>query len=180
MNFYQITDHLMPQEEADKPKDPYGAMIDPEVYGILHNALPLVQPWEPLRNNRYTIEFIPSFDIPVHFIHRISRPSYTLHKGWEDIIIDFYDPVAPSISQALLPFMNYCREHGIPQNAPADTRPLFTILINALDPTGVTVSSWYINVQNLEALTWSEFDYDNQDLANIRMRLSVLNCQLAL
>ena len=165
--------------------DPYGVMVD---YGAGGEAavrppqqrylFTTAAPYEPLRNNRFLLGFPEQFQIPEYVFRSCTRPSYMLNRGWEDIVLEMYDPITPSLSQILLPFMEYCRDNRLQDNTPFDAAPLFTFIINLLDPVGAIVSQWFISVKNLEQLTWSPLEYNDENLSTIMMRLSVLRCEL--
>lgn len=161
---------------------PIGAEPKPtDLLTAVNEPIPVllpVQPFEPLRNNRMIATFPAIFNIPSHFIGYCDRPSYNLFHGWQPITMVLHDPVVPSISQVMLPFIDYCREHRTPENAPVDVPPVFILTLEALDPVGTAVQRWHIYVRNLESVIWSPMDYNNEELASITIILTCLRCVL--
>lgn len=61
--------------------------------------------YEPKRNNRFVVEFPNELNIKQWLVQKIGKPKFTNGK-WENIKIDFIDPIGPSVSPTLFSLVN--------------------------------------------------------------------------
>jgi len=129
--------------------------------------------FEPKTSNRFIVEFQSPFNIPLYSIHKISLPSFTkAHQFsriiWDDIIVEFYDPVSPSTSQAIMEGLRKLRE--------MDTQDI-TISIKMLGPVGDTVSEWLIKGE-IDTINFGELNWKKDDVVNITMKIKTTSAIL--
>lgn len=130
------------------------------------SGIPLQPMYEPKRTSRFLINFRNIDEI---FISSISKPKYS--EKWEDIIIELYDPIHPSMSQYLY--------NSLPKKRSIFTRgPLFSFNIKSLDVTGVVIEDWLINVKRIKLIDFGELSYENDDIQTIKIVVEPLNCIL--
>jgi hypothetical protein len=128
--------------------------------------------YEPKRNNLFLVEFPKQFNLKSWTIQKINKPNYTNNK-WENIKIEFIDTIAaPSASQSLFKIVEFLKTN---EN---DSKILFEIKINSLDPTGVAIDEWVVYVKNVPTINFGELDYSNDELQTPFLIVEPLNCVL--
>lgn len=134
--------------------------------------------FEPKRIHRFMIEFP---NVNSYLIQKINKPKY-INGKWSDIKIEFIDLISPSSSQQLFGLTN-------PKDYPIvfDERsfvdkllgkPIFTFMIKALDPTGVVIENWTIDVKKIKSIDFGEFDYGNDGVAFLNLTIQPKKCVL--
>lgn len=121
-------------------------------------------------NNRFIVEFPEKFDINKWVIKNINKPKYT-NSEWENIKIEFYDPIRPSTSQALFNIVNFIELHK-------DKKKLFDIYIKSLDPTGCVIEKWVISVEKVLTINFGDLEYNNDELQTPYIIIKPINCIL--
>lgn len=124
--------------------------------------------YEVKRNSRFLVKFTEELNIEPWKVQRITLPKYTDFK-WQDIKIDFIDPVASSTSQDLYNF--------IKKNEKETKSPIFTFKIKFIDSTGQEISEWTILVKNIK-YDFGELDYGNDNLLMLSITIEPLDCIL--
>ena len=133
--------------------------IDPFVR---HGIIP--QQFEPMRTNRFLVELPVQFEIPSHFITEANRPIFNVHtRSWESFQIKIVTPVAPSISERLLYVQNNYTH--------------FTFQIKILDPTGVVVEHWGIDVESY-TIDYGHLNYNEDNILCATITINPSNCYL--
>jgi hypothetical protein len=127
--------------------------------------------YEPKRNNRFLVEFPEQFNVQLWSIKKINKPKFTDGK-WENIKVEFIDPIAPSTSQSLFKIVDFLK---INVN---DSKILFNIKIKSLDPTGVGAEEWVIDVEKVLTINFGELDYGDDKMQQPYLILKPLNCVL--
>jgi len=127
--------------------------------------------YEPKRNNRFLVQFPEQFNVQQWSIKKINKPKFTDGK-WEDIKIEFVDPIAPSTSQSLFKIVEFLKTNV------NDSKILFEIKIKSLDPTGVEVEEWVVNVEKVSTINFGELDYGDDKIQQPYLVLKPLNCVL--
>jgi hypothetical protein len=127
--------------------------------------------YEPKRNNRFLVEFPEQFNVQLWSIKKINKPKFTDGK-WEDIKIEFVDPIAPSTSQSLFGIVNFLKTNN------SNDKNLFDVKIKSLDPTGVEVEEWVVNVEKVLTINFGELDYGDDKIQQPYLILKPLNCVL--
>jgi hypothetical protein len=130
-----------------------------------------VTQYEPKKNDRFLVEFPEQFNVQQWAIQKINKPKFTDGK-WENIKIVFNDPITPSTSQSLFKIVEFLK---INVN---DSKILFNIKIKSLDPTGVEVEEWVIDVEKVLTINFGEFDYSDNTMQQPYMVIKPLNCVL--
>ncbi len=130
-----------------------------------------VTQYEPKRNDRFLVEFPEQFNVHQWSIQKINKPKFTDGK-WENIKVEFIDPIAPSTSQSLFKIVEFLK---INVN---DSKILFNIKIKSLDPTGVGVEQWVIDVEKVLTINFGELDYGDDKIQQPYLILKPLNCVL--
>jgi hypothetical protein len=130
-----------------------------------------VTQYEPKRNDRFLVEFPEQFNVQQWSIQKINKPKFTDGK-WENIKVEFIDPIAPSTSQSLFKIVDFLK---INVN---DSKILFNIKIKSLDPTGVEVEEWVIDVEKVLTINFGELDYGDDKIQQPYLILKPLNCIL--
>ena len=130
-----------------------------------------VTQYEPKRNNRFLVEFPEQFNVHQLSIQKINKPKFTDGK-WENIKVEFIDLIAPSTSQSLFKIVEFLK---INVN---DSKILFNIKIKSLDPTGVGVEEWVIDVEKVLTINFGELDYGDDKIQQPYLILKPLNCVL--
>lgn len=134
--------------------------------------------YEPKRIHRFLVEF-PNLE---YFItQRISKPKF-INGKWGDIEIEFIDLVGPSTSQTLFAFTN-AKEYPIvfDKRSFIDKilgKPMFDFKIKGIDPTGVVIENWTIDVKKIKSIDFGEYDYGNDGISFVHLTLQPKNCIL--
>jgi len=127
--------------------------------------------YEPKRNNRFLVEFPEQFNIEYWAVQKINKPKYT-DGVWEDIKIEFIDPIGPSTSQSLFGIVNFLKTNN------SNDKKLFDVKIKSLDPTGVEVEEWVVEVEKVLTINFGELDYADDKIQQPYLILKPLNCIL--
>lgn len=120
--------------------------------------------FEPKMNNRFIVEFPKEVEIENHFIKSITKPKYDKNE-WQNIRIDFYDAINPSISQRLY-------------NILYKIKIFDSFKINTLDPTGVVIEQWEIYVGKILTIDFGNFNYSDDGIQIPNMVIKPANCIL--
>jgi hypothetical protein len=128
---------------------------------------------EPARKNLFIIKFPEEIKIDSDVIQKCSSPSMVIDNGsykWNDIKMEFIDllmgnPVREGLIRLMECFKNKSDED-------------FLITIEMLDPTGVTVSKWTIDVLSINFIDFGDMDYSNSGLKICTLTLTPKTCTL--
>jgi hypothetical protein len=122
--------------------------------------------FEPMRQNRFLVNFPEIFNISPYLVRMTSRPAATFNNGlvtWDDIQFTLYDPISPSTSQRIYELIG----------GQIFYNPL-VIKLEMLDPVGIVVSDWSIwGVIN--SVNFGDLDYSSDELADVTLNMSVSN-----
>jgi len=144
--------------------------------------MPFNQPvYEPKRQNRFLVSFPKNFGIEPWYVRSVTRPRYTFSikgKGkWDVMEITFIDPIKPSTSESLFKLTTMVEELKKSQKVGL---PLFTFDISTLDPTGVVVENWTIDVRSIVYIDFGMSNYENDDVQTPKMVIRPARCTLDL
>ena len=89
-----------------------------------------------------------------------------------NIKIEFINPIGPSTSQSLFEIVEFLKTNV------NDCKTLFSIKITSLDPTGVEVEEWVVNIEKVLTINFGELDYGDNDILKPFLILKPLNCIL--
>ena len=133
---------------------------------------------EPKMNNRFIVEFPKDIGIEKWVVSKIFRPEYDFKKSkWGDIHIEFLDPICPSTSQKLFDlipkddilkrFINFFK-----------CKPIFTFEVTSLDPIGVVVEKWVIEVSKIKTINFGYGEYGSNEVQRLSMVIKPYSCKL--
>ena len=148
-------------------------------------------PYEPKRQNRFIMRFPSSLGINEWFVETAARPHITINATeiqflntstyvagrftWEEISVQFKDPIGPSASQALMEWFRLHAESvtgrmGYAAGYKKDVE------LEMLDPTGVVVEKWILQGCFLSNLNFGDLNYSQDELATIDAGLRMDRC----
>lgn len=130
-----------------------------------------VTQYEPKINSRFLVEFPEQFNVQQWSIQKINKPKFSDGK-WENIKIEFIDPIVPSTSQSLFKIVEFLKTNV------NDSKTLFNIKIKSLDSAGVEVEEWVVNVEKILTINFGELDYDCDKIQQPYLILKPLDCIL--
>lgn len=123
--------------------------------------------YESKRNNRFLVNLPKEIDIEPWVITGVSKPK--LFNGqWGHIHMYFVDPIGPSTSQRLFILINDIKEKNYK----------FNFTIESLDPTGVVVEEWFIDVEEVDEIDFGNLDMQDDNIQRIKMIIKPSNCVL--
>jgi hypothetical protein len=132
--------------------------------------------YEPRRTNRFIVDFPYMFNIPSYTVKKINKPKLTFKDNtyvWSNILIEFIDLIGPSTSRGIFEMIQFCKNYQI---AIDQNQPLFNFTIIDLDPTGVGVGTWTIEVKEISSVDFGDCEYDNPGLQICKLSIKPLNC----
>jgi hypothetical protein len=130
-----------------------------------------VTQYELKTNNRFLVEFPSRFNVQQLTVQKINKPKFTDGK-WENIKIEFIDPIVPSTSQSLFKIVEFLKTDV------NNSKTLFVFRIKALDAIGVEVEEWIVEVEKVLTINFGEFDYGDDTIQQPHIILKPLNCVL--
>jgi hypothetical protein len=116
-----------------------------------------------LKTTPFLITFQEDMNIPNWSIHSFKFPNIYSNNTYSDLIIYFYDPIAPQIKQLL--FNNIL------------TKTDFNIKIQILGPCQDIVEEWDFEIEYINYINPGEFGTGN-DINKIEMSLKVKKAKL--
>ena len=128
--------------------------------------------YEPKRENRFQVVFPKEIPIPLYIVKSITKPLFK-GKRWGVMTIELYDPIGPSTSQTIHELIT----------TPDDREdyfenPLFTFHIESLDPTGVVIEKWEVDVAYIISVDFGKLDNRNDTTNVVTIDLKPANCVL--
>ena len=148
-------------------------------------------PFEPKRKNRFILRFPSSLGINEWYVTSTSRPKAKINTTeipflntstyvagrftWEEISVQFKDPIGTSASQALMEWFRLHAESvtgrmGYAAGYKKDVE------LEMLDPTGVVVEKWILQGCFLSNLNFGDLNYSQDELATIDAGLRMDRC----
>ena len=119
--------------------------------------------YEPKRKNRFTVKFPEKFCIEPFFVKVFKKPKYDFtKKGWHDIGIEFYDPIAPSASKAMLKLIENINKGSVDG---------FDLNLELLDPVGCVTERWILKRCTFIEVDFGECDYYCEELSTITAKI---------
>lgn len=150
-----------------------------------------VKAFEPKVKNRFIVDFPAEYDIPAWVIKSVSRVKMsrnTINLGdgrrlagklqWKPITLKLYDPITPSTSQKLYPLIKKWREQIIRNEDTGKVEPLFEFKMRMLGPVGDVVSEWRIGVNEVASIDFGKWDWENDKVVLITLKVKPLYCIL--
>lgn len=140
------------------------------------NINDLKQPYEPKLKNRFKVTFPESIGIPSYTVASITKPIYSaIGLTWGDMTIKLWDPIAPSVAVQL----HLLIQEGLESkrtNIYEDS--LFKFTIEGLDPAGITIEMWEIDVAIITGVDFGVCDSKSEKFNMITLRLRPSKCVL--
>jgi hypothetical protein len=130
-----------------------------------------VTQYELKTNNRFLVEFPSRFNVQQLTVQKINKPKFTDGK-WENIKIEFIDPIVPSTSQSLFKIVEFLKTDV------NNSKTLFVFRIKVLDAIGVEIEEWVVDVEKVLTINFGEFDYSDDKIQQPHIILKPLNCVL--
>jgi hypothetical protein len=128
--------------------------------------------YEPKFCNRYLVEFPEQFQFVQWSVRTVNKPKYT-NGEWENIKVEFSDPIGPSTSQSLYRVVEY-----LINKKNSGDNSMFDIKIQSLDPTGVVIEEWIINIKEILTINFGDLDYQNSDILKPYLIIKPRYCKL--
>jgi len=116
------------------------------------------------------VQFPEKFKFTQWFVQKINKPKFT-NSEWEDIRIDFHDPIKPSATQFLYEIVKFLKING-------NDGKLLEIKIQSIDQTGAIVEEWLIIVDKILTINFGDLDYNDETPQKPFLILKPLNCHL--
>jgi hypothetical protein len=173
-----------PKVPADKNEiplyDPHTGEPNPHYEELTGKPNPLLEPkklsndietpkFEPKRKNRYIVTLPPHFAIQPYCVARTSRPKISVQttngflspkvkQVWEEIKIEFYDPIQPSVSERLMKIIDDFMDEP------------FKYTLEMLGPDGKVVEALEIGDCEITSIELGDLAYGNDDIAKCVIR----------
>jgi len=128
--------------------------------------------YELKKNNRFIVEFpFPEeYKIDPWLVQKINGPTYdVLNDKWENMIIEFIDPIGPSVTQRLFHISRLMNEEKYDRD--------FIFFIISTDPTGVDIERWEI-LGKFKRIEFVNNDYNNDEPRIVKLEIIPINCIL--
>ena len=149
--------------------------------------------YEPKRQNRFFAEFSNELGIEVWSVQKFKRPSMKINSvpipylneqnyvagkyTWDEITVNFLDPIGPSTSQIL---MEWVRLHAESLTGRMGYAAGYkkNIWLKSLDPTGVEVEKWFIEQAQIVDVDFGTNDHSSDELQKITVTIQPWRCIL--
>jgi hypothetical protein len=128
--------------------------------------------YEPKYCNKYLVEFPEEFQFVRWCVTNINKPKFT-NGEWENIKLEFTDPIGPSTSQSLYRVVEY-----LIKKKNSGDNSMFDIKIQSLDPTGVVIDEWIIKIKEILTINFGDLDYQNNDILKPYLIIKPRYCEL--
>jgi hypothetical protein len=149
--------------------------------------------YEPKRVNRFYAQFDDALGIEVWKVQKFKRPSLKINSvpidfmnernyvagryTWDEMTITFLDPIGPSSSQQLMEWVRLHSESLTGRQGYAAGYKK-TILLKALDPTGIEVEKWTLEQCMITGIDFGENSYEDDALTTITLTIQPWRCIL--
>ncbi len=151
--------------------------------------------YEPKRVNRFFAEFPSELGIEVWKVRKFDRPKLDINSveipymnemqyvsgryQWQELSVDFLDPIGPSTSQQL---MEWVRLHAESLTGRMGYAAGYkkNLILKELDPTGIEVAKFFLEQCMITNIDFNENDYEADDLTTISLTIQPWRCILNL
>lgn len=149
--------------------------------------------YEPLRENRFFVEFPDDLGIEVWKVQEIKRPVVTINSveipfinetnyvagkaKWSEMEIKFIDTIGPSTSTQLMEWVRLHFESLTGRMGYAAGYKK-NLLVKALDPTGLEVQKWFIEQAMITSADFGNNSMDSDALQMITVTIQPYRCVL--
>lgn len=133
--------------------------------------IPLLEQFEPKRNNRWIVTLPDQWEIPSYLVNRITKPKAycnveTENLDWDIMKITILDPINPSTTQKINRiFYEY------------QFNTDWVLVLEHLDPTGISVEKWSIAAKII-GCDFGDLDYSSEGISTNCLYLQPTNCIL--
>ena len=114
--------------------------------------------FEPMRQNRFIVEFSEELNIVPYVVKSINGLRY-VDGQWQNIEIEFYSEVENDLNRTLF---NLIDSADLVNNISINFK------IGQLDPTGILVDSWHIRGY-ITSVDWGRLDYGSNELSSVKV-----------
>lgn len=132
---------------------------------------------EPKLNCRFLVELPTKFEIDPWMVQDIEMPKTkegNINK-WADMKLELIDLIGPSTTQKVMYMLELAKSK---KSWFSKNKTAFTFYIKSLDPTGVTVEEWFIDVKEIASVNFGSASYSNSDIKKIEIIFRINNCYL--
>lgn len=149
-----------------------------------HEFQPVPVEHEPKFENRFIVCFPERFQMESFVVQKINRPSISLSPSgyeWNNIEIEFLDLIGPSTTKRIYDIIKFCKREKKKKKWLFFKRKeniLFSIHLISLDPCGIEIERWVIEVKDVLSANFGEFDYTSDELQKCSITLKPFNCTL--
>lgn len=149
--------------------------------------------YEPKRVNRFFAEFPDELGIEVWKVRKFDRPKLNINKTeipylnqmqyvsgryeWQELTIEFLDPIGPSTSQQL---MEWVRLHAESLTGRMGYAAGYkkNLILKELDPTGIQVAKFSLEQCQITNIDFNENTHESDDLTTISLTIQPWRCIL--
>jgi len=139
---------------------------------LINDGFKSFKPYEPKVCDRFLVEFPEEFQFVQWSVRTINKPKFT-NGEWENIKLEFTDPIGPSTSQSLYRVVEYLIKK---KNLGDDS--MFDIKNKSLDPVGVVIDEWIIKIKEILTINFGDLDYQNNDILKPYLIIKPRYCKL--
>ncbi len=149
--------------------------------------------YEPLRENRFFLEFPDELGIEVWKVQEVKRPVLTINSvevpfinetnyvsgkfKWSEMEIKFIDTIGPSTSNQLMEWVRLHAE-SLTGRMGYKAGSAKNLLLKGLDPTGVEVQKWFIEQAIITNVDFGNNSMDSDALQMITVTIQPYRCIL--
>lgn len=149
--------------------------------------------YEPLRENRFFVEFSDDLGIEVWKVQEVKRPTLTINSveipfinetnyvagkyKWSEMEIKFLDTIGPSTSVQLMEWVRLHAESLTGRMGYAASYKK-NLLIKSLDPTGLEVQRWFIEQAMITNVDFGNNSMESDAVQNITVTIQPYRCIL--
>ena len=150
-------------------------------------------PFEPKRKNRFILRFPSSLGINEWYVTSSKRPTAKINSveipflntstyvagrfTWDEITVQFKDPIGPSAMQALMEWFRLHAESVTGRMGYASGYKI-NLELEMLDPTGVVIEKWELQGCFITNLNGGDLNYSQDELATIDVTIRPDRCIL--
>ena len=149
--------------------------------------------YEPKRVNRFFAEFPSELGIEVWKVRKFDRPKMDINSveipymnemqyvagryKWEELTVEFLDPIGPSTSQQL---MEWVRLHAESLTGRMGYAAGYkkNIILKELDPTGIEVAKFFLEQCMITGIDFQDHDYSDDEITTISLTIQPWRCIL--
>lgn len=118
--------------------------------------------------NRFIVRFPYEFDIPEFMIKELNKPKL-INGNWSNIEILLYTLIGPSTSRCLLKIDEFAKKNS-------NKEKLFDFTIDCLDPEGLSIEKWWIEVGSIPEIDFGYLSYSENGSVLSKLTIKPLNC----